>query len=145
MGENLGRTRERRLSLRSAAGRLERSLASPTNERAASWSNELALELDTLGEALDTHITVNEAPGGLFDDIVEQEPRLANRVEKARNDHQALREHFARARATLPCGAEGVAAARDATVQLLTALVRHRHLGADLVYEAFHVDLEAAD
>jgi hypothetical protein len=28
---------------------------------------------------------------------------------------------------------------------VLAGIVRHRHLGADLVYEAFNVDIEAAD
>ena len=145
MTEHLGPTRERRMSLRSAAGRVERSLASPTAERARRWSDELARELDTLGEALDTHITVNEAPGGLFDDIVEHAPRLVHRVGRAKSDHDALRDAYTQARATVPCDADGVEAARDRTVELLMALLRHRHLGAELVYEAFNVDLEAAD
>lgn len=145
MTEHLGPTRERRMSLRAAAGRVERSLASPTAARVGSWSAELASDLDALGLALDTHITVNEAPGGLFDDIVDHDPRLVARVNRAKADHEELREAYTRARSTVPCEAGGVQEARDQTVELLMALVRHRHLGAELVYEAFNVDLEAAD
>ena len=145
MTEHLGPTRDRRMSLRAAAGQVERSLASPTAARARRWSEELARDLDLLGESLDTHITVNEAPGGLFDDIVEHAPRLVHRVERAKADHVDLREAYERARETVPCDAAGVEVARDRTVELLMALLRHRHLGAELVYEAFNVDLEAAD
>lgn len=145
MTEHLGPTRERRMSLRSAAGRVERSLSSPTAERARTWSEELARALDVLGEALDTHITVNEAPDGLFRDIIEHAPRLVHRVDKAKGEHEALREAFTRARESVPCDAGGVDDARERTVELLMGLVRHRHLGAELVYEAFNVDLEAAD
>jgi hypothetical protein len=30
-------------------------------------------------------------------------------------------------------------------VSLLADMSRHRHLGADLVYEAYHVDISASD
>lgn len=145
MTEHLGGTRERRASLRSAIGRVERAVASPAGSRASTWSVELAAELDVLGEALETHVRVNEAPGGLFDEIVEHAPHLAHRIVRAKRDHEHLRGLQAAARDTVPCDGDGVAVARDRTVELLLALVRHRHDGSELVFDAFNVDLEAAD
>jgi hypothetical protein len=63
------------------------------------------------------------------------------RVEKVRQDHTALRHRLELAQHALP----DVADTRERTVELLTAIVRHRHLGAELVYDAYNVDLEAAD
>lgn len=145
MTEHLDGTRERRASLRTAIGRVERAVASPAGGRASTWSAELAAELEVLGQALQTHVAVNEAPGGLFDDIVEHAPHLAHRVVRAKRDHAQLQGLCEAARATVPCDADGVAAARERTVELLLALVRHRHDGSELVFDAFNVDLEAAD
>ena len=40
-----------------------------------------------------------------------------------------------------PAEAESLARARDLSTSLLGRLVRHRQFGADLIYEAVHVDL----
>lgn len=145
MSDALQRAREHRAGLRVAIGRVERSLASAAAGRAAAWSADLRIELDNLGNALDQHIAITESPEGLLADIVEAAPRLAHRVERARKDHVALRGLLALANQELGDDDEHVAASRDRAVDLLTALVRHRHLGADLVYEAYNVDIEALD
>jgi hypothetical protein len=145
MDDHLHEVRERRAGLRAAVGRVEGSLAAPASGRAGQWSKELRAELDDLGDALELHITVTEAPDGLLHDIIESAPRLLHRVERVRSDHLTLRQHLDAARAALPDHDEGVATARDRVVELLTAVVRHRHLGAELVYDAYNVDLEAAD
>ena len=145
MRDRLNEVREHRVGLRDAIGDVERALAAPAGERYEQWGKELAHELDELAEALERHIAVTEAPGGLLDEILHQEPRLARRVNIVRDDHQVIRDRLAAARAALPHDADGVGEARDRTVALLESVVRHRHLGSDLVYDAFNVDLEAAD
>ena len=142
MTEHLERARHDRAGLRSLIGRVERALASPGGGRADAWTKELGVELEDLADAIETHIWVSEESGGILDEIVAHEPRLAHRVDRARQDHVELRRRCELARAAL---AHGVDEARDRTVELLMAIVRHRHLGADLVYDAFNVDLEAAD
>lgn len=143
--EPLERARHERAGLRAAIGRVERSLATAARGRVDAWSKELSDELDDLDRALELHIATTEAPDGLLADIVEAAPRLVHRVDQTRDDHTLLREHVARARAALRPDDDAVPAARDRVVELLTALVRHRHLGADLVYEAYNVDIEAGD
>lgn len=148
MSENLEQARKHRAGLRVAIGQVERSLAGAANGRVAAWSADLRADLTSLSEALDQHIELTEAPDGLLSDIATSTPRLARRVQKAREDHVVLRAAAARAIEVLPPGDggdAGVASARDRVVELLTALVRHRHLGADLVYDAYSVDIEAAD
>ncbi|MCU1375231.1 MAG: hypothetical protein JWO68_2517 [Actinomycetia bacterium] len=145
MDDHLHEARQQRAGLRAAVGRLEGALATPASGRAVDWAKEVGIELDLLGDALQLHIAVTEADDGLLHDIIEHAPRLAHRVARVQEDHVLLRRHLERARDGLPRRDDDVAAARDLVVDLLTAVVRHRHMGADLVYEAFNVDLEAAD
>jgi hypothetical protein len=148
MSEWLERAREHRAGLRSAIGRVERALSGPAGGgRVDPWSKELREELLDLTAALDLHIVTTEAADGLLADIVLAAPRLVHRVELTKTDHGSLRLLSAAAVDSLSTVSDeaGVAAARDAVVELLTALVRHRHLGADLVYEAYNVDIEASD
>ncbi|MEA3075850.1 MAG: hypothetical protein QOF60_758 [Actinomycetota bacterium] len=148
MSEWLERAREHRAGLRTAIGRVERALSGPAGSgRAEPWSKELREELIDLTAALDLHIVTTEADDGLLADIVLADPRLAHRVELTKADHVALRQVSSAAIGLVDSVADdaSVAAARDAVVELLTALVRHRHLGADLVYEAYNVDIEASD
>lgn len=147
MTDHLDEARSSRLGLRNAVGSVERTLAAPASGRSDAWAKDLAGELQGLAIAIDQHIALTEAPNGLLEDIVRQEPRLAKRVERARAEHQSLRETVERTLAAVPRDGAGVdvAHARDMVVELLTAVVRHRHLGADLVYEAYNVDMEAGD
>jgi hypothetical protein len=147
MSDHLDEARNSRLGLRSAIGLVEKSLAAPASGRSDAWAKDLAAELQVLAIAIDQHITLTESPNGLLEDIVRLEPRLAKRVERARTEHQNLRDTVARTLDAVPVDGKGVDVgnARDMVVELLTAVVRHRHLGADLVYEAYNVDMEAGD
>jgi hypothetical protein len=147
MTDHLDDARSSRVGLRNAVGLVERSLAAPASGRADAWAKDLAAELELLGIAIEQHIALTEAPDGLLEDIVRQEPRLAKRVERTRADHVTLRETLARTLAGVPKDGKDVDVihARDLVVELLTGVVRHRHLGADLVYEAYNVDMEAGD
>jgi len=145
MHDHLHEARTHRAGIRDAIGRVERSLASPAASRFEPWAKELGDELAELDAALELHIATTEAPGGLLDDILHEAPRLAHRVSVLRDDHARLRELVADARNALPRSADDVPAARDHALALLDAVSRHRHLGADLVYEAYNVDMEGGD
>jgi hypothetical protein len=145
MHDHLHEARTHRAGIRDAIGRVERSLASPAASRFEPWAKELADELDDLDAALELHIATTEAPGGLLDDVLHEVPRLAHRVAILRDDHVALRALLATARTSLPGTVDEVPDARDHVLALLDAISRHRHLGADLVYEAYNVDMEGGD
>jgi len=78
------------------------------------------------------------------DDRTTDEPARARRVraEHPRLGHQidALVEALAGARE--PGAVERV---RDQALDLLRAVLQHRHRGAELLYDAFQVDVEAGD
>ena len=134
-----------RLSLRRAIGQLEDALTEPTLGRSADWAANLSPVLDDLKEVFSVHVEVTEAPGGLYEEIIDNAPRLANKIERFTREHASITHQLDQARAEVRlAGGAGVAAAddlRDALVRLFADLVRHRKRGLDLVYEAYHVDI----
>ena len=147
MSDRIEEARQHRAGLRAAVGTVERALSSAARGRVKAWSTELRDELAVLEDALETHIATTEAPDGLLADIAAAVPRLAHRVERTRADHTVLRDALRAAVDALPDGddEDAIPDARTRVVELLTAVVHHRHLGADLVYEAYNVDIEAVD
>src|SRR4029453_15575735 len=138
-----------RLSLRRAIAGLEEALAAPEDPDGLGGQDGLATRLvpalERLQEVFAVHIEVTEAPGGLYQEILDNAPRLANRVTRFRRDHTEITEGIRRglaecASATDP-DAEATTTLRDHAVRLFADLVRHRKRGLDLVYEAYHVDI----
>jgi hypothetical protein len=136
-----------RLSLRRAIAELEEALAATDDPDGLGGHDGLGARLvpplEHLQEAFAVHVEVTEAPGGLYQEILENAPRLANRVTRFRREHGEITEGIRRclaesATATTP---EATAALRDRSVRLFADLVRHRKRGLDLVYEAYHVDI----
>jgi hypothetical protein len=136
-----------RLSLRRAIAGLEEVLAAPDDPDGLGGHDglgaRLASCLEQLQEVFAVHVEVTEAPGGLYQEILENAPRLANRVTRFRREHAEITEGIRRGLAG--CGTattpEATAALRDQSVRLFADLVRHRKRGLDLVYEAYHVDI----
>jgi len=101
-----------RLSLRRAIAGLEQALAVPP---------------------------AGEEPG-LYQEILENAPRLANRVKRFRREHADIAAAIGRGIAE--AGAAGddparVEEVRDHALRLFADMVRHRKRGLDLVYEAY--------
>jgi hypothetical protein len=137
-----------RLSLRRAIGGLEQALtqtpAAADGDQPGAWLEHLGGALTHLDEVFAVHVQVTEGAGGLYDEIVENAPRLANRVKRFRREHAdiggAIRRGIAESKVAGRDAGE-VEALRDHAVRLLADLVRHRKRGLDLVYEAYHVDI----
>jgi hypothetical protein len=134
-----------RLSLRRAIAQLEDALTEPNLGRANEWTANLAPVLDHLKEVFSVHVEVTEAPGGLYEEIMENVPRLANKIERFTREHASITHQLdqAMAQVRMVPDVEPAAAVdlRDALVRLFADLVRHRKRGLDLVYEAYHVDI----
>ena len=145
MTDSLDQARDRRAGLRIAIGQVESALASPAPGRAGAWSEDLRQQLEVLSVALEQHIVTTESPAGLLADIETVAPRLVHRVEVTKRDHGRLRGQLGDVLAALPADDADITAVRDRVVDVLTGLVRHRQAGADLVYEAYNVDIEGGD
>jgi hypothetical protein len=135
-----------RLSLRRAIAGLEDALAVTDDPDGLgghdSLGARLAPALEHLQAAFAVHVEVTEAPGGLYQEILENAPRLANRVTRFRREHVEITEGIRRGLADCAAATpEATTALRDRSVRLFADLVRHRKRGLDLVYEAYHVDI----
>jgi len=136
-----------RLSLRRAIAGLEEALAAPDDSDGLGGPDALPTRLIPVLERLQmvfaAHVEVTEAPGGLYQEILENAPRLANRVTRFRREHAEITDGLRRgiAECSTATDPDAVQALRDHSVRLFADLVRHRKRGLDLVYEAYHVDI----
>lgn len=136
----------RRRELRDALVAFEDALSSPAVDRAA-WRAEVAAALEALAHAFEDHVAETEAPGGLYEEMGETAPHLTAKARRLREEHPqiaaTLVEAGARLGEELADEAE-LDAVRDEMQRLMGRIVRHRQHGADLVWEAYAVDIGSA-
>ena len=141
----LAETARRRADLHEALVAVERTISSPAVGREADWSKDVLRQLEDLSHTIDEHIEVTERPGGLYDEISERAPRLAMKIERLRQEHPEMRDAtLALTKKLATTGVESeteLSDLRDELQRLLGRIVRHRQLGADLVWEAYNLDI----
>jgi hypothetical protein len=108
-----------------------------------SWLTDLRNSVRSLEVALSSHIVEVESPQGLLDRIVDQAPRLQRSVAATREEHAEIVNAITNALAMMDTDDEGVGRGqiREAVMEVLLALARHRQRGADLVYDAYDIDI----
>ncbi|HEY7660136.1 MAG TPA: hypothetical protein VIC58_06020 [Actinomycetota bacterium] len=135
----------RRADLHQALVGVERSISSPATGREAEWAADVVEQLDGMGRAIREHIEVTERDGGLYDEISAKAPRLSTKIDRLRAEHPAMRDGaiqlVARLQTTTVGDAWPLEEARDDLQRYLGRIVRHRQLGADLVWEAYNLDI----
>ena len=103
---------------------------------------------DLEGEIAD-HVEITERDDGLYAEIVDTAPRLSRKVQQLRDEHPEMQEATSRLKARLQAApvddAQAVDEARDEIQRVLGRLVKHRQLGADLVWEAYNRDIGGVD
>jgi hypothetical protein len=143
----LARAMTRRSRLRHAMSGSEQAVAGPSSWKG--WLGEVHASLVELRQALDEHILEVESPDGLFAEIMLSTPRLASEVEALRSEHRELVSAVVRAQETarevVTDPTHDTLRLRRAVTTLLGRLALHRQRGSDLVFEAYHVDIGAAD
>jgi hypothetical protein len=138
--------RMRRAGLKAALSGLELALAAPAANR-ADWVTHVRDSLGTVHEVWTRHIVETEAPSGFLDELVTESPRLATPSSRLRREHSEILATIVQSEEKLavpPADDTYGAWAEEMRVELtalLAALARHRQRGADLVYEAYAVDL----
>jgi hypothetical protein len=137
---------KRRRTLHEGLVALENAISSPAAGRIPDWTRVVQKELTGVRDAWDLHIDTTEKPDGLYDEIVTTSPRLAGTIDRLRNEHpditEALRQAVDRVEQVEIGGvAWPLDDARDDLQRLIGRLVRHRQKGADLVWEAYNLDI----
>lgn len=113
-------------------------MAGPVGDEPA-WLDSVRRAVAELGTALQAHVDEVEGPQGLLTDIVAQDPRLSVIAEELRNEHPELVTALDRVEQAISGGDHRQV--RRRAVALLGRLTMHRQAGADLVYEAYQVDI----
>jgi hypothetical protein len=148
-GDAVGGVRARRERLRQAMEELEAVIAAPLPGREQEWTQAVLVSLDDLAGVFERHVAAAEEAGAFLDQVVASAPRLHRGTQHIRDDHRRLgaevEELRDRARAMLTDGGAAAAEIRTAALRLLGGLAEHRQRGADLLYEAYQVDIGPGD
>jgi hypothetical protein len=136
----------RRRELRDALMALEDTAASSVHDPDR-WRRLVAARIAALAVAFAEHVAETEAPGGLYDEMEEIAPHVQGKARRLREEHPrltgAIADAEARFAAPFPEGTD-LDALRDDLQRLMGRLVRHRQHGADLVWEAYELDIGGA-
>jgi hypothetical protein len=128
--------------LHAAMIELEDVLVGPVTDT-ETWQVAVDRALHRLHVAVTGHVRATEGPDGLFDQVVAASAgRLAPAAERLRREHHDLLSALERLSLT---GIADSHEQRDRILALLTDLSRHRHRAAELLYEAYEVDISTAD
>lgn len=136
----------RRRTLHEALVALEVAISSPAAGRIPDWTRKVTKEMTAVRDAWDEHIDGTETPGGLYEEIVGMSPRLAGTVDRLRDEHPDITEAVGQMLARVEQVEVGgltwpLDDARDDLQRLIGRVIRHRQKGADLVWEAYNVDI----
>jgi hypothetical protein len=122
---------------------LEQALAAPRSGRHAAWAERVDAALVALSADFGEHVTMTEGSDGLHDAILGMTPRLSNSIRRLVGEHTVIKglvdDLLARVRPPVAAGEADTI--RDLGTALLHRLARHRQHGADLIYQAYQVDL----
>lgn len=128
---------KRRRELGAAMAELELAVAAPMAD--PRWRGHVGEALEEVADAFRVHCEEVERPDGMFEEVLTEAPRLDRSVDWFRADHERL--YAGIDEMTGAVAAAEPQAVREGLTNLLADLVRHRQRGADLVYEAYSVDI----
>lgn len=140
----LDEARALRHALGDAADLVEDLLARPGSD--PQWTMRVADSLQGLRHAFASHVTEVEHDDGLLPQLRHDAARLSNGIDRMYAEHVAIEAELEVAATLLhgcagACEADMVESIRETLVDVLRLISRHRQRGADLVYEAYSVDI----
>jgi hypothetical protein len=139
-GAALQRAQVRRSQLHDALVGLERTAAHPTDS--ARWLPGVQASVSELVLSLEAHMSEVEGANGLLARILDESPRLAAEIAGIRDEHVLLADSVETLNRVIANGDTG--RIRRKVTSLLGRIALHRQRGADLVYEAYNVDIGAS-
>jgi hypothetical protein len=123
--------------LLSGIKRVEFAIGASTHD--PTWRSGLSRAVEQLRAAFSAHVDDTEGPDGHYAGLLQHAPRLARGVNDLVVEHRDVLEAFNVLEDTM----EQVSPdrVRRQTAHVLSKVWRHRQRGADLVYEAYVVDI----
>lgn len=140
----LEQVRERRAGLRRTMTEVEVATAAALGGRPDQWRAQLLTRTDDLRDAWSAHVRGTEGPGGLWEQIRTDAPRLDGALRRLGREHEGLAADIEALRQELAAAGDDeprLASLRERVTALLARLARHRQRGADLIYEAYQRDV----
>lgn len=142
--DGLQDVRHRREALGEAADDYEALLARPATS--PQWTGGVAQATKQLLVAFDEHVHEVEADDGLLPRLLGDEPRLANTIQRMYDEHVTITADLrAVEQLVIDCGEawdiDAVTAIRQKALEVLMAISVHRQVGADLIWNAYNVDI----
>lgn len=130
-----------RYLLGEAASRLELAIAGPYQDNDL-WRKQVDAALEELRFSFKEHIELTEADNGLLDQVIEDAPRLVPQVDVIMADHAEICEAIDLAKDMVDhAGIDNAREIRSCVVDLLARIFAHRQRGADLVFDAYNIDI----
>jgi hypothetical protein len=137
--------RARRDRLREAMQRLDAVGAPPLGELER-WYQKLRKAVDELAVTLGAHVSETEGPDGFFEQLMtETFGRLKGAIDGLRRDHERCQQLMRELSEQVDVEEPHPEALHAAARELLDQLDEHRRVGADLLWEAYGVDLGLQD
>lgn len=141
----LDAARVRREALYQALIGLEDALSTPIGD-GERWRLRVAMAVDHAVNRVAEHVVSSESEDGLLQQVAADSPRLRCRIDRLRNDHDVLEREARQLSVTLAELSDTEVPARGPQIRaealdFLGLLASHRQRGADLVYEAYQVDI----
>jgi hypothetical protein len=142
----LEEARKRRKTLHESLVALEVAISSPASRRIPEWTTVVLKEMTGVRDAFEQHVVVTEKPDGLYEEILGRAPRLEHAISRLKAEHPDITH----ATVTMVDRLEQVEIggiewplddARDDLQRFIGRVIRHRQKGADLVWEAYNVDI----
>jgi hypothetical protein len=142
----LDEARRRRRTLHDTLVHLEEAISSPATGRIPAWTATVTKELTEVRDAFDQHVAATEKPDGLYAEILERAPRLEGNVRRLKDEHPTIAQSCEAMLSRLDTTEIGdpdwpLDQARDDLQRFIGTVIRHRQRGADLVWEAYNVDI----
>jgi len=139
----LDELRRRRAELRESMTEVEHALASPPEASGVRWAERLRAALVELADDFRDHVAITEGPDGLYRELEMHAPRLAGPVGRLSREHDLVSRQLDELQRAVGGGSEleDVEGVRRTGTELLVVLMHHRQRGADLVFEAYQVDV----
>ena len=140
---DLSELRRRRHKLRTAIINLEQCLAAPAIGDDENWRLRVHGSVEAVLADFREHVALTEGSDGFHQDVLASAPHLTGAVERLVRDHARVAARIDALLALTAGDADRVAPAeiRGDGTDLINALMKHRQLGADLVFDAFETDI----
>jgi hypothetical protein len=139
---SINEVRSRRADLHAILVDIEQAIAAAVPGREDAWTDLVRTRFERLIPAFEEHVAHTQGPDGLFERVRSRSPRLDVNCRRLEAEHATIADQIATVRTALDSDPEHI---RSAMLDLLRQLVRHRQGGADLVYEAYAVDIGGSE